>query len=112
MKILLRQFKVTPDNKKVYDGKKIHAWDSNTNFGFDVNNPKQWWVYLSKLRINGRFLPRACSLGIEYRYRVYTFGNPKNVVTYFPGKDKTDPVKSKFLISTHGKLIPLEKILK
>ena len=114
MKYLITQFKVTPDKKKVYDGKILkHRWDGDHQFSFDINDPKKWWVFLSKLLIDGKPLPRDDGHGTMYRYRVYSFGgNVENVKTYFPARDKNDPVKSNYYIVSHGKLESLSKVFK
>ena len=65
---------------------------SDHDFGFDINNPKNWQRFLEKFKVDGQLLPRRTSEGHLIAYYVYdpTKKNPDGTqnLSLFPGFTK------------------------
>lgn len=78
-------YKLQGDTLKMIPG---FNFPDDTDFGFDVMNPKNWQKFLEEYKLpDGSRLPRKSSEGYPIAYRVYTTlkVNGKRLYTYFPG---------------------------
>lgn len=84
MVYILRAFKATEDGFQS-PPQIIYKWDKDHVFNFDLSSRKEWRKFLSKMKIDGKLLPRKSKYGHRVVYSVINWGGGKGKTSMFPG---------------------------
>lgn len=104
MTICITMHKVV-EGKYPVKTKRVAKFDNEHEFSFNIGDPKQWFIYLSKRKD----LPVKTDDGHPVAYRVYIWGAIKGMkvpgqgsgTTLFPGKDAAG---KRLPVSKYGQL--------